>query len=349
MIRYTQKLIKDMIRFYINRGVVVRQHSHSDSFKLNEMPNGYFRSFGTKNPDKIFYVIWCKNMGSGFFSNISHVLCHIKIAIDSGMIPVVDFKNFKTLYNEEKTINSTENAWEYYFNPVSPYNLDEVYESKNVFFCNGYYPSFMSCSITQVPELFDTVFNKYISLNDHVKKIYLYRKSKYLNRVLGIHFRGQEQKIAPSHSFPPTEYQMIKYTNNILSEYNINKIFIVTEEQRYLDLYVKNFNNNVLYNNSFRTYQKNAYNIIPRDDHRYKLGLEVLLDALYLSDCSGLLCGDSNVSEFARFNNNNKYEFVYKIYNGVNSQNALLARHLYRIKKHLPPHFGGLADKICKQ
>ena len=139
---------------------------------------------------------------------------------------------------------------------------------------------------------------------------------------------------------------MIKYTDQILQEYDVDRIFVVTEEQSYLDLYVKRYGNKVLYNDSYRTYRVNSYNIQPRDDHRYKLGLEVLVDSLMLSKCRGLLCGDSNVSEFARFANNNRYEFVYKIYNGVNSERPLVARHLYGVKKLLPPRLGGLADRV---
>jgi len=58
------------------------------------------------------------------------------------------------------------------------------------------------------------------------------------------------------------------------------------------------------------------------------------------------LCGDSNVSEVARFTNNNKYKFIYKIDNGINSNNPLIARHIYDIKKYLPSAFGGLKDKL---
>lgn len=76
---------------------------------------GYFQTFGELHPDKTFYVIWVENGGSGFFSNVSNVLCHIKTAEQLGMIPVVDFENFKTLYNGQGPINNSHNAWEYYF------------------------------------------------------------------------------------------------------------------------------------------------------------------------------------------------------------------------------------------
>jgi len=314
-------------------------------FDVKKLPTGYFKSFGNKNPDKVFYVIWADLMGSGFFSYFSHVLCHLKLAELSGMIPVIDFKNFKTLYNEAAPVHDTENSWEYYFKPVSQFNLDEVYESKNVFFCNGKYPASMSYSITQVNGL-NEIYNKHIFVRNYIEDILKEYSEKFNSKILGIHFRGQEMQFAPGHSFPPTEQQMIKYTDEIIEKYNIENLFLVTEEQAYLDLFIKRYGARVLYTDSYRTYGINAYNFNPRDKHRYLLGLNVLVDAYLLSMCAGILCGDSNVSEFARFVNNRKFEFVYNIRNGVNSSNKLIARYLYRVKKRLPSSWGGLSDKI---
>ena len=339
------KYLKQIALRYLSKGVAWQTISNNCSFDLDQFPMGYFKSFGKKNPDKVFYVIWCRDRGHGFFSNLSHVLCHLKIADSGGMIPIVDFQNFQTLYNENFTVHGTKNAWEYYFKPVSPYTLDEVYESKNVFFCSGSYPAGMSYSITQINGLYDEIYRKYISLQNHTETLLDKYSGQFNSKVLGIHFRGQEMKLTASHSFPPTERQMIRYTDEIIEKYNIEKIFFVSEEQRYLDLFMKRYREKVFYTDSLRTYGVNAYNLNPREKHRYLLGLDVLIDASLLAKCRGLLCGDSNVSEFARFVNN-KYEFVYKIYNGVNSSTPLIARYLYGIKKRLPARFGGLADKV---
>ena len=319
--------------------------SSGDSINVKTFPTGYFKSFGKKNPDKIFYVIWL-DKGSGFFSNLSTVLCHLKISDALGIIPVIDFQNFRTLYNENMPINNTKNAWEYYFKPVSPFSLDEVYDSKNVFFCSGSYPSSMSYSITTIDGLYEEIYRKYVFLQSYVEDCLKKYSKSFKLRVLGVHFRGKEQNLAPGHSFAPTEKQMIKYADEIIEKYDIGKIFLVTEEQRYLDLFINNYREKVFYTDSFRSYKINSYNLRPRENHRYLLGLEVLVDAQLLSMCSGILCGDSNVSEYARFINNKKFEFIYIISNGVNSQNLYLARYLYRIKKMLPPKFGGLLDIV---
>ncbi len=329
--------MKDICKDYLSYGV---------SYNVRTFPNVYFNSFGKGNPDKTFYVIWLDRLGSGFFSNVSAVLCHLKIADTLGMIPVVDFQNFKTLYNVNSPINNSKNAWEYYFSPVAPFNLDEVYTSRNVFFCDGFYPDSMSYNITEIDSLYDEIYKKYVFLQGNVENRLRNCSELFNHRVLGVHFRGKEQNIAPSHSFTPTEKQMIKYTDEIIRKYNIGKIFVVTEEQKYLDLFINNYGAKVLYTDSFRSYKINSYNLNPRENHRYLLGLEVLVDALLLSMCTGILCGDSNVSEYAKFINNQKYEFIYKINNGINSRSLIVARYAYRIKKRLPSNFGGLLDIV---
>ena len=91
----------------------------------------FFKSYGDLNPDKIFYVIQ-RSPGFGLFSNLSFVLNHIKIAKNSGFIPVVDMENFPTIYNEKERIFNTLNSWEYYFDPLSNFTLEEVYKSKSL-------------------------------------------------------------------------------------------------------------------------------------------------------------------------------------------------------------------------
>lgn len=338
--------IKRILNKYLYRDFASADLCEGNLIDVGHFPKGYFKSFGDKNPDKVFYVIWRENWGSGFFSNVSHVLCHLKIAAEAGMIPVVDFQNFKTYYNERTAVNGTENAWEYYFQQVSPFSLTEVYESKNVFLCSGAYPPAMSYCITQISGLHDNVYKKYVSLQKHIEELIAEHATKFHGRVLGVHFRGQEQKIAPLHSFPPTEKQMITYADEIIEKYKIEQILLVTEEQSYLDLFVKRYGRRVIDTGSYRTYNVNAFNLKPREQHRYLLGRDILIDAFLLSRCSGILSSDSNVSEFARFINNGRYEFSYMVENGVNSSNFLVARYLYGIKKMLPASWGGLSGKV---
>ncbi len=340
-------------RVFYKKEFVYDKFNKKYPFNIEKQLKGYVKSFGEKNPDKTFYVIWRDYLGSGFFSNFVQVLAHMKAAYDLGMTPVVDFKNFKTLYNEKTPVNGTENAWEYYFKQVSPYSLEEVYESKRVFFCNGITPTpefFNGLSTEEIlnkyrGETYKDFFEKHIHLQDDVKKE-LEKYSHFFNqRVLGVHFRGKEMNIAQLHPFGPTVEQMFRYVDEIIIKYEIEKIFMVTEEKDYLDLFIARYGDKVIYSDAFRVAKVNAYNLInPRPHHRYLLGMEVLIDSLLLAKCNGLLYSNSGPSVNAA--KMGDHEFTYCIDNGSNFRKWYLAKYAYRIKKLLPKSFGGLLDKI---
>lgn len=336
------KKLHDMARNYVKKDFVQDKFDGIYPFDLSELPNTKYKSFGDKNPDKIFFVIYRTPYEAGFFSNFAHVIGHLKLIENTNLIPVVDFKNFKTFYNTNEPINGTENAWEYYFEQISPYSLEEVYQSKNVLFCDGKYPHSVDFFGEDIPDLYKKYFKLKPEILQEFKK---YEKEFEGNKVLGIHFRGKDINIFPGHSFGMTEKQVFKYTDEIIEKFGVNKIFVATDEKKYLDAIIAKYGDMVFYANNLRTEKVNEFNINPRENHRYLLGLEVLTDAFLLSKCNGLLHGYSNVIEAAKFLNEN-LEFSYWINNGRNVNNRYQARYLFRIKKKLPKCFGGLLEKI---
>lgn len=331
------------IRKIIQRNIFVKdQFDKKYPFDLKNQINLYYKNFGDKNPNKKFFVIWREYLGSGFFSNFFHVANYINIAENMGMIPIVDFKNFKTLYNEKESINGTENSWEYYFKQISNYSLEEVYQSKNIFFCNGEFP--LHHILPKKRKNIKDIWNKYIKLNPAVKKKIKQYDYFFENKVLGVHFRGKEQKYATSHIFPATMKQMIKNTDYILDNHDIDKIFLVTEEKDYMDKFIKRYGDKMLCTDVFRVSKVNSYNLNPRKNHRYLLGLEALFESILLSKCDILLYTSSNLSENAKLIGN--HDFCYMINNGVNSDNPYITRYLYNIKRFLPKKYGGFDNKI---
>ncbi len=316
-------------------------------FGIELLPAGRMACFGPRHPDKVFYVIWRERYGVGFFSNASQILCHLIIADSLGMEPVVDLENFPTLYNEDEEVCGTRNAWEYYFKQTSSVPLREVYESQHVFFCDGKFPSGFSYYASEIPES-QGVFDRFVTVRPDIEDSVNEWMAGFGPRTLGVHFRGQEQNRAAGHPFAPTERQILDATARLIRERNFDRIFLVTEDQRYLDLFRNEFGSLVWATDSFRTRGKNAYRMRPRPLHRYLLGREVLVDALLLSRCQALVASWSNVSEFAKLMNGGKYEVVWSIWNGRNSRNPLLALYQYGLRKRLPPTLGGLPGRILE-
>jgi hypothetical protein len=304
-------------------------------------------SAGEKNEDKRFYVIWREYPGSGFFSNVFHVLCHLDKADALGMEPVVDFENFVTLYNEEEELLGTKNAWEYYYEPTSRVSLEDVYDSRHVFLCDGKYPSGYPLDAACQARL-RTVVDRFIRIRPDIEQSVQEWITGFGARTLGVHFRGQDQNRTQRHRYGPTERQMVDVTREALSEGDFERIFVVTEDQRYLDLLRREFGSMVIATDSYRTSGENAYRTFPRPLHRYLLGREVLVDALLLSRCDSLVASGSNVSEFAKLVNGGRFETVYQVWNGVNSRNPLVAFYSFGVRKHLPPRLGGLPGVVWK-
>jgi hypothetical protein len=74
----------------------------------------------------------------GFFAGVTTVLQGIMYAEKQNLIPVVDMENYWVAeLSSTKKINNTYNAWCYFFEQISPYDLKEVYKSKNVILSKG--------------------------------------------------------------------------------------------------------------------------------------------------------------------------------------------------------------------
>ena len=336
-----KKLLKRMIFTDLVEDVFDGRHP----FDLDRLPPEQIRSFGDANPDKTFYVIWRDSLGSGFFSNFTQVLSHIQRAVELGMIPVVDGENFRTLYNVDAPVNGSLNSWEYFFEPLSPYPLKEVYRSARVFFCRGDYPrGYTFTTNAQYREF----LARHIRRKPQVaERIAAYAEEFRGGDVLGIHFRGKEINTAPRHSFGPTIEQIVRHADRLLDSCDLNRIFLVTEEQLYLDALRRRYGGRLFCTDAFRSAKVNSYNLDPRPLHRYRLGLEVLADAELLARSAVILCSNTGVAQHAVRSARDLKKAVC-IVNGKNCRNHLLAHYMYAIRRRLSPGWGGLRDEAVE-
>lgn len=299
-------------------------------------------SFGDLNEDKIFYVIK-RTPGTGMFSNITFILNHLKICKKFNFLPIIDMENFHTIYNERNDIRDNKNAWNYYFKSLNKFTLNEVYKSKNVLITDNKFFHFFSYNIDKDLEL-SKLLRDQIIINKYLQKSYSKILKKFNNKnILGIHFRGTSYKRSAGHPLPATKKQMYNITKNIFEKNHIDKIFLVTEEQNYLDFFIKKFGDKVIYlNSSYRSNTNDAFKIYPRNLHRYKLGREAVLEAMLLSSCKHFVYLCSNISSAAIGFNIEKNQLRYEIDNGFNSKNIIYSQFNWYIKKMLPKSFGGI-------
>ena len=115
---------------------------------------------------------------------------------------------------------------------------------------------------------------RYIKIKKYFQKAEnFYQKNvNRKNKVLGIHFRGSTYKVARGHAFPFNVKIMIKTIYSLINKYKYDKILLVTEEKKYLNVIKKEFGDKCIYYNSFRMNKQDLFRIYPRKLHRYRLG-----------------------------------------------------------------------------
>ena len=336
-------LEKKLVRFFLkSREKTFLKKKNRIFDKVKIAPDYKACSFGNKNKNKLFYVIK-RYHGGGLFSNFLFVLNHLIQADKLGAIPVVDMENFTNVYSEKRKINETHNSWLYYFDQVSSYTLSEVYKSKRVIFSSEKIFFEQSVSYKKNEKDLKKIYKKYI----HIKEEFIiaakkFSKKNFLNKkVIAVHWRGTDHKVLPSHPFPPTEKQILEITDGLILTKKFNKIFLVTEEKRYLEIFKERYGSKLCYLNSFRSNSIKEFSQNLRLNHRYNLGKESLIEVLILSNLSNLVCSRSNISEIAKFLSNKKSYKIYEIMNGFNSSSIIHSLYLWHLKKILPKFLGG--------
>ena len=136
----------------------------------------------------------------------------------------------------------------------------------------------------------------------------------------------------------------INYLFNLLESFLKDKIERLHKQNIKLKIIgEKKFSNKIIHIKCcYRSNKNDAFEIYPRDRHRYKLGREALLETLLLSKCDHFIYLCSNVSSAAISFNLNTDQKRIEIKNGINSKNILIAQFLWYLKSMLPKSFGGL-------
>ncbi|ONI38078.1 hypothetical protein AN396_11700 [Candidatus Epulonipiscium fishelsonii] len=285
-----------------------------------------------KYPQHKFYVI-ANAWRSGFFASFNYVLKNLIIADIKGYIPIIDMQNYKTLYNEDYKFKNTFNAWEYYFYQPTKISLNEVYKSKNVKISgNGY-------SEIEVPlykangnkkptkkqiEQLNCYIKKYIKIKPYVEDIVQRTQKDFsqFNKIVGVHVRATDMYTEGGHHpIPPGLQRIIPRIDFVLKKYGVDGIFVCTDDTGSLEILQKRYGSKIICTNSVRAnkgsntgihHDKSLSN---RKNHKYLLGLEVLVDMLLLSRCNLLIGGHSSVTYTAMMFNNNQYKKVYLLEN----------------------------------
>ncbi len=302
------------------------------------------KEYGELNSDKEFYVLRKFPKDMGLLSCYLTYLGQLQLIVDKDYIPVVDMKTnyYAGAHNSPDDVEKV-NAWELYFEPVSEYDIDDVYKSKNVTLGYGFttknamlFFDEHNISREDISE-WSRINKKYMRLITPLQKRY---KNTYKNilegkRVLGVMVREGYMVLAQAtdsndsmdlaarvkiqgHPVQPTIEKVLSDIGSRMKEWNCDFIFVSAETNYILNVVKDKFGSKVLYTNRERREIKS----LNLDDFR-NVGLELLkdktrvqithdyLEEVYLlSRCTCLLAGKCGGSVVASLWNANEYEEI---------------------------------------
>ena len=131
---------------------------------------------------------------------------------------------------------------------------------------------------------------------DILDDVNLFIKNQFCDSyIIGIHWRGTDIGRVRNEIYVD---HFSKFIDPIIKKYPNSKIFVCTEESNYLRTFRKKYGERIIYTESFRSNSNVPPHLMkdnPRKLHRYKLGREVMVDALLLSKANTLIGRRSNV------------------------------------------------------
>ena len=334
------------LKSLVRADIIIPKNKSQKIYKPKKLYN-----FGKKNKNKIFYVIKKDINPNGLFSNLTFVLDHINYSNKKKIIPIVDMENYSTVYNEQEKIFGTKNSWNYYFSLLNKYKLDDVYLSKNVIFSKN--ERLTNKLVNKSPEL-KKILIKNIKIRPQIIKTYKKIKQVYFGNnksIMGVHVRGTLQRIVRGHSLPPHPQDLLNECIKIFKQTNSNKIFLVTEDNLYLNVFRKYFRNNLIYlkvprsNPKFYGLHNSHFTNYNRKHHKFMLGLESLIDCLLLSETKYNVFTDSNVWRISSLISKKK-QVNYQLVTKKNSNFKFLARWKWYLHFYFPNIFGEIKYKV---
>ncbi|MBD5456729.1 MAG: hypothetical protein HDR23_09765 [Lachnospiraceae bacterium] len=272
-------------------------------------------NYGNESSDALLYFVDMEESHSGFFAEYNKLLTLFYFADQYHLKPVVRFhKGF--CYAEQHPVNGTDNPFEYYF--VQPcgisskdimkyrYVLKSRKENSNLAIALNENSGGYARSEMYLNEM-AKIAKKYIKLNDIVSGE-IQRAIEGLGikeeNTLAVHVRGTDFKNHYNgHPVQVTIDEYLQEAVRVFQKGSYDHVFLATDDTDAIEAFQKEFGDKlVFYQDVVRSNGNDTvmHSSLPRENHHYLLGLEVLRDMHTLASCGGLIAGLSQVSYAAR-------------------------------------------------
>ena len=305
---------------------------------------------GEDYPGKTIYLADEQGGNMGFFAELGVSLIKLYFADHRGFTPYVSWgKEF--LYYDPNYNSDDDNMFLEFFDQVSEVkgvsNAAHLVRSHYTHY-EWVKKRFNVVSYEVSEEYVDamaSMMKKYVRYNFKTSN---YLKTEFVRLLgsedagrytIGVHYRGTDFKRGyNNHPVMVETSQLISEVHQLLdSDVKYKQIFLATDDDEAVDVFRSEFGNKVyLFSDVYRDEggdESIAFSMSDRENHKYKLCLEVLRDQYTLTGCDALVCGYSNVTFLARIMRKAWYDDYFKefrlIDNGINHNGKSFSASLH--------------------
>lgn len=285
-----------------------------------------YRELGEKNPDKNFFVMDGYYDNLGLFALFDKAVCGARYAKSRGFIPVIRLTKGSMYQDGEE-----DEIWEKFYCQPEGFSLEEVMESKHVYFSPGFYNgSIQSCIMNDKSADVDLTWPDGI-YNKAVKEYIAGREKRFLpnpQRTLGVLARGTDyvHTHLSNHAIHASIELICEKIDEVWETWGgYDHIYLATEDEEYCRYFKERYSDRIYFTDQQRYVTKE--NELLAEHHKkdankidgFHLGVEYLLSIHLLAQCRSLIAsgGCAGVREAIK-QNGGKYEQVFVFDLGVN-------------------------------
>lgn len=196
----------------------------------------------------IYYIIRPPKTDTGVFGLYYRVLEKVIYAEEKGYKPVVDYKNYPTVYNKDSN-KGNDNVWEWCFEQPNNNSLDEAYSSNYILakMASLHDPFHLQDEILKGNMNYLKPYMKAAQsfdlskdVKDYIRKYYAKFDGKH---ILGVSCRGTDytQTKPVRHAIQPDINDLIKLAGEKMTEWECEKIYLTTEEKKAVEKFESAF------------------------------------------------------------------------------------------------------------
>lgn len=256
-----------------------------------------------------YYVISLRNDRIGIFGYIDNILPHIAYAVSRGYVPVIDMKNYPSLYQ-----TADENAWEKFFEQPCGVTLEDIVNQRVIYAPNEFWYRWQpnSCPLMTNTEIsmWGTLYNQYIKCNTQSIQYLLAEQNSILaqsEKTVGALYRGTDYtKGHPiGHPIQPSMKKFADKVAEVMERNGCEYIYLASDEKGIVEYMNVRFPGKVLINK--RVFYDEAKNVdysnyntdhigvsgahFDREDNEYLIGIEYISSMNLVSNCVAFVAG----------------------------------------------------------